>query len=310
MDMGLDSSRTSDYWDSRVAQSYGDRAEWLAHPFTRTRLAQLRDGRSLEEWVIARYLKGSRVSRAIGIGCGVASFELGLLSLGAVEHFDLYDVSQGALDAALTMAQSLGVADRVRVFRQDINQVALPPNTYDLVTFISSLHHVAELQGVLHKVNETLTPGGLVFASEYVGPDRFAYPEEDAAYAKQLYRILDPTLRSPWPELPQPNPDDVAAADPTESIHSSEIIETVRHVFERVEVTPFGHALAFIIWWGLNHDALYETEQGRDLVAFILDFDNMLVESGRLSSYFSYLVAYKRLEGTTPPPPNDRTGTL
>ena len=166
-----DLTRTSAYWDSHVTQIYENRAEWLAHPLVKERLARLRGGQSLEDWVIGRYLRGRRIARAIGVGCGVASFELGLLELGAVERIDLYDVSQVALDTAMDTARARGVAERVRVFRQDINRVTLPPNTYDLVTFISSLHHVADLEGVLRRINGALTPQGLFFASEYVGPE-------------------------------------------------------------------------------------------------------------------------------------------
>lgn len=289
-----DLTRTSAYWDSHVTQIYENRAEWLAHPLVKERLARLRGGQSLEDWVIGRYLRGRRIARAIGVGCGVASFELGLLELGAVERIDLYDVSQVALDTAMDTARARGVAERVRVFRQDINRVTLPPNTYDLVTFISSLHHVADLEGVLRRINGALTPQGLFFASEYVGPDRFGYPEHDTAFAKRLYRVLDPSLRSPWPELPQPNPADVEAADPTESIHSSDILAAVERIFNGIEVTPLGRALTFILWWGLNHDALYETEQGRDLVNVILDLDDALIAAGQLPNYFSYIVARKR----------------
>jgi SAM-dependent methyltransferase len=295
----MDLSRTSEYWDDHAVRGDQNRAEWLAHPLIKERIVQVRGGHSLEHWFIERYLGKRRVARAIGIGCGVASFELGLMRLGAVEQYDLYDVSQVALDTAMETARTLGLAERVHIFRQDVNHEILAPNTYDLVTFISSLHHIADLDGVLRRVNEALTPQGLLFANEYVGPDRFAYPEHDSAFAKRLYRVLDPRLRSPWPELPQPNPADVEAADPTESIHSADIIETVKRVFDQIEITPLEYTLTFILWWGLNHDALYDTEPGRELVNVVLDIDNALVTSGRLPNYFSYIVARKQQKWRT-----------
>lgn len=271
-----------------------NRAEWLDHPLAKARLERLRGGRSFEDWLTDRYLRDMRVSRALSIGAGIAMNELELVRLGAVERFDLYDVSQVALNAAMERAHALGIADRIHIHREDINQVTLPPDTYDLVTFFSALHHMSDLEGILRQVNTTLTPQGLLFASEYVGPDRFAFPEQDATLAKQLYRVLDPALKAPWPELPQPDPRDVARADPTESIHSADIVAAIQRGFDQVEIIPLGHALTFILWWGLNHDALYETQRGLELVQVILDLDSALVNSGQLPSYFSYITARKR----------------
>lgn len=287
-----DLSRTSDYWDQHAKQIYENPAEWLAHPTVKERLTQLRDGKTLEQWFIDKYLHKRPVARALGIGCGIAQFELGLLRLGVVEHYDLYDVSAVALETAMESARATGIADRVRVYLLDINHVSLDRYSYDLVTFISSLHHIADLEQVLRRLKDALKPEGILFASEYVGPDRFAYPEQDAAYAKKLFRALDPALRCPWPELPQPNPVDVIAADPTESIHSSEIIPTLQRIFSTVELTPLDYTLTFILWWGLNHEALYDTAQGREFVELLLDLDRALVRSGALPSYFCYIAAH------------------
>jgi len=226
----------------------------------------VREDKPLEHWFIDRYLQGRSVARALSVGCGVGLFEVGLIRLGAIEHYDLYDVSPVALETAMASARAFGVADRIAIHHADVNHVVLEREYYDLVTFISSLHHMVDLKRVLRHVQEALKPDGLLFASEYTGPDHFAYPEQDADYAKRLYHALDPALKCPWPELPQPIPADVIAADPTESIHSSSIIATLEQVFGAVELVPYGYTLTFILWWGLNHDALYETAQGREFV--------------------------------------------
>jgi hypothetical protein len=47
------------------------------------------------------------------------------------------------------------------------------------------------------------------------------------------------------------------------------------------------------MFWGLNHDALYETAEGTELVRFILAMDKALVHAGALPHYFAHLVARK-----------------
>lgn len=215
--------------------------------------------------------------------------EVHAVAAGLIGELDVYDVSAGSLEVALQTARDLGVADRVRVHAGDAMEGLR--EKYDLIICVSSLHHATDMRETVTAMAGALNPGGALFASEYVGPNRFDYPQEHSAIAKRLYRTLDPALRSPWPELPQPTPADVEAADPTESVESEILLDEVRRAFSRVEITELGGALPFILWWGLNHDALFDTTQGAELVATIIDMDAALLGSERLPSYFSVLFA-------------------
>lgn len=281
---------TSDYWDEQIRQFAGsgilNRAEWSGHPLVQKHHERLRDG-TLVDWLARRMDRPA--ARAMSFGGGVASMEVHAVAAGLIHELDIYDVSAGSLEVALQTARDLGVADRVRVHSADAMDGLRA--TYDLILCVSSLHHATDMRATVTAMAAALTPGGALFASEYVGPNRFGYPHEHSAIAKRLYRAVDPALRSPWPELPQPTPADVAAADPTESVESEILLDEVRRAFARVEVTELGGALPFIIWWGLNHDALFDTTQGAEFVATLIDLDAALLASGRLPSYFSALFA-------------------
>jgi SAM-dependent methyltransferase len=285
---------TAEYWDRYVTSpASANRAEWYAHPLVQERFLRLRDGQSLEGWFVTKYLAGHHFRRGLGIGAGVATLELNLVQLGAIETVDLYDVSQGSLDVARETARSMNIEDRVRYFCADVTDVAFT-GSYDVVTFISSLHHIENLEATLTQMHSILSPEGVLLANEYVGPDRFGYPDEDLRIPRQLFHILDPSLKAPFPEMPLPKVADVIAADPTEAIHSADTIETLGSVFAHVEVTPLRTSLAFILWWGLNHDVLYETAQGIDLVRLILELDEMFVNEQKMPNYFAYLAASKK----------------
>jgi hypothetical protein len=109
-----------------------------------------------------------------------------------------------------------------------------------------------------------------------------------------LYRALAPELRCEWPELPQPIPEDVAAADPTEAAQSDLIISELRAAFHSLEVVETRGTLPFILWWGLNHDALWDSPEGREFVNLLLELDDAMVISGRVPSYFAVLYATKQ----------------
>ena len=238
-------------------------------------------------------LKGGR-----GLGVGAASGELELLRLNVVSTFDLYDVTPQLIDAASRAATEQGFGNRVRCHVADVNGIELPRDSYDLITFISSLHHVEQLEHVLGQCYGALRPGGVLYAQEYVGPSRFAFPPDHVELARKIYRTLDPALRCGQPDLPVPDPLAVAEADPTESVRSAEIIGVCRRVFPAIHIIPEDVCLTLILWYGLNYDTLYDTQAGHDLVSWLLEVDQALVRSGRLPAYHVEILA-RRLADTS-----------
>jgi hypothetical protein len=52
-------------------------------------------------------------------------------------------------------------------------------------------------------------------------------------------------------------------------------------VFPTSEFIPTYGTFAFILFWGLNHDALYETEEGRLFVETVMVVETALTDAGR-----------------------------
>ena len=287
---------TAGYWDAYVERHMVDgvntnRAEWLAHPTVQDYHRSARGGRSIESWVADVALDGRKAERGVGIGAGTGSLELGLVAADVAEHFDLLDVSAGALEQAARTASDLGVSDRVTTVTGDAHEFELGSARYDLATCMGSLHHVGELDRLLGATAGALAPDGVLVAYEYVGPDRFAAGPVESELARRFYRSLSPTLRSVSPELPLPDPDAVIAADPTEAIHSSEILASLARHFDRVSVVHHGGALAYTLWWGLDHDALFETREGVEFVDLLLRTDRALTSDGTIDDYFVTILA-------------------
>jgi SAM-dependent methyltransferase len=288
-------NQTAVYWGENYFSQTFNRQEWQAHPLTIERQYRIQNLQMREVWFANNYLKNGPAKRAIGIGVGRAETEIELLANGAVEHYDLFDVSPVGLEYAKSCAEKRGFGRKVTCHCMPISEAKLPPDTYDLATFVASLHHMQPLEGTLRIVNQALKQEGMIWcANEYIGPDRFNYPDTHANIARSFFRQLPASLRNRWhDELPLPTPEEVAAADPTEAPCSSQIEPLMRRMFPRFELTPLYGAFAFISFWGLNHDALYETPEGGELVRFILAMDQALTESGILPTYFAHIVAKK-----------------
>jgi SAM-dependent methyltransferase len=203
-------------------------------------------------------------------------------------------------DAHLT-AEAMGVANRANFINASIQDVKFEDETYDLITFIASMHHISGLESVLQKCYRALAPGGILWAAEYIGPDYFDFPAEHTRLAMRFWNGLDPKLTKSWePALRFPTVEEVIAADPTESICSSRIISSMAATFSELQIVPTYGTFAFILSWGLNPDAIYENARGDDLVESVLEIDSALIDSNRLPHYFAYAIGRKLSQSASP----------
>jgi SAM-dependent methyltransferase len=292
--LSASSQKAADHWATQYKDNTAARREWIGHPLAKERQNRILGNQIPEQWLIKTQLRRAPVARALGIGVGAADCEVHLLYLGAAEHFDLYDVSEAGLEMARETAKRLGVADRITLHCRDINTVQLSESTYDLITFMASLHHIDELEKTLRSCDRALAPGGVLWANEYVGPDRFDYPDRDADVVRRIYRALRPELHlGGEPELRFPTPVEVIGVDPTEAIHSSEILPTMRRIWPSLEVTGQYGSLLFMIMWCLDYNAIYDTEYGREAYGLLIELETALVDAGVLPHYFLYAIARK-----------------
>lgn len=276
------------HWAASYQSDEAARREWIGHPLAQDRAQRLMKGHPTRaQWFINEVLPAKPVKRGLGIGVGTAFQENQMVEFGGVERYDYYELSQEGLNLARTAAEGLGIADRITFNCADINSVDLPEATYDVITFMASLHHVHELEKTLVACKRALAPGGIIWASEYIGPDRFAYPDQDADIARRIFRMLDPSLRlNGQPELHFPSPEDIIAVDPTEAVHSSDILRTMKSLWPNLKVEGLYGSLLFMIMWGMDYNAIYDTPAGFEAYGTLVDLETALVDSGALPHYF------------------------
>ena len=293
MDPDLD--RAAQYWAEQHLGEAFWRREWQYHPSALAMRRTLQAGRDRIDWLIHDKLKSAKIQRALSIGVGLAIDELQLAELGAIEHFEMIDVNAASLEVVKKRAAERGLADRVSCRVQDANSSDLGEARYDLIMFTAALHHMTELEKVLSACDRALLPGGTLFATEYIGPDCFQYPTEHIALANAFYRTLDQRVKNKWyPDaLAFPTREEVLANDPTESVHSSRIVSTMRAIWPRMEFTGLYGPLAFMVSWCLNYDATYDTEIGRAEMQRLIEADHEAVDAGHLPHYYAHLIARK-----------------
>lgn len=291
----MSDTTAKDYWSKHYFDEDYHRREWQAHPCAIERLWALQGGVARDDWFFRNHMNSTPVERAVSIGAGSAETEVEMLSKGYVGHFDLYDISPTGIEHAKQVATDRGFGDRITCHVVEPGVPQLLEQTYDLVMFVASLHHMPELDRTIQNVLRSMNDGAKFWAAnEYIGPDRFAYPKEHRDIAVSFHAQLPLHLKLYGIESLEdclPSAEDVAKADPSESPTSSMIVSTMKKYFPSLEVTPLYGSFAFVLFWGLEYDRLYDSDEGIRLVENVMRIDKAVVDSGMLPTYFAHLVA-------------------
>ena len=285
--------------DLNVTQAFWDReteepthTSWLSHPAFS--LYALRRIDPLDpEWPVdwfTLWLRGRRFRRGLSVGCGAGAFERDIARHGLCDRIDAFDASITSIRRARAEAAAAGYQDRIRYFVADFNRCSLPRQTYDIVFFHQSMHHVANLEELVDGVRDSLTVNGLVYLDEYIGPSRVEWSDERIAPQRAVFdRLPDEVKRIP--SLPLP----IQADDPSEALRSSEIVSALEGAFEMRAFHGYGGNLLSVIYPHLVPAALTD-----DVVAMLVNEDRAMVDGDGRSYYAVIVAAAPALQGAHP----------
>ena len=109
-------------------------------------------------------------SDVLDIGCGAGNYTLRLLQELPGLNCTLVDLSAPMLERANTRVTAAG-AGAVTTIQQDIREVELAENSYDVVVAAATLHHLrtdAEWEAVFASVYRALKPGGSFWITDLI----------------------------------------------------------------------------------------------------------------------------------------------
>jgi SAM-dependent methyltransferase len=266
----------SDFWDREVIEQ--QHVAWMDVQPVRLYINRtIGHGELL--WpleLLERFLKGRTFNRALSIGCGAGALERQLIKRGLCRTCDAFDGSVVSLHTARKEAEREGVGDRIRYFAANFNEPALPHAKYDIVFFHQSAHHVAKLEKLFRAVMNALTPDGLVYLDEYVGPSRFDWATRPELLAKhrRLFASIPKRLRAVETLHPP-----IQVDDPSEAIRSSEIEPQLRIGFDIAGRQPYGGGILSVLMPNLRINDLDDATL------------NDLIEHDRRATAFYTLIA-------------------
>lgn len=275
------------FWDEGAPEE-PENHYWGAQPLVRRAINRRVTGdpnRWPMEWFGARYAPRP-FSRGLSIGCGSGQLERDVMAKGICHTVEGIDFSAAAIAEARRQAHETRLSSALDYRVEDIERLRLPESRYDVVFFHGSLHHVRSVERVLDEVGSGLTPGGVLYLDEYMGPSRTEWTREEWSFARSAFRALPRALKN-REELAVPLPLD----DPLESVRSSAIRPAVYSRFRVLDERPYGGNLLWFLFPCLDMGLLREDTTG--ILSRIIALEDHLLERGWVESYFRVIVAQK-----------------
>jgi len=134
------------------------------------------------------------MKRCLSLGCGEGALERRLASLDAFQSCDAIDIADGSIDKARKLAQQAGY-DHIRYSVQNVNQLVLPEKSYDAVWVSGAMHHFEALEHVCIQVTRAFASEGRLILNEYIGPNRFQFPERQRQVIQACNDLLPAEYR-------------------------------------------------------------------------------------------------------------------
>jgi 2-polyprenyl-3-methyl-5-hydroxy-6-metoxy-1,4-benzoquinol methylase len=296
----MDKQKIAARWsDKAIAfDAFSPELYWLAVPAVQAR-HQRRScaGRDYPSWVdycLSEFMPALPAQRMLSVGCGQGALERQLHALGAFQECDAFDIASGAIDQARTAAASAGMFS-INYRACDIEEISLGEAIYDAVWFNGSLHHIEALESVLERVRAALKPNGLLFVHEYVGANHFDFSQTQKEAIERAFLLIPPAYRKSFlvhnygetaMTAPLPDPVEVARADPSEAVRSSQILPTVNAFFDILALNPSGGSLMQFLLSGIAGNFRADTPKSMAVLEMLFCIEDTLIDTGALASDF------------------------
>ncbi len=115
---------------------------------------------------IKQYLKSFENPRILDVGSGVGNFVYLLKSLDVpFKEIIGIDIMKRLVDIA---NKNFEEAENILFFEMDVLNMDFPDESFDVITFSNSLHHVRHIKEIFNEIRRVLKKGGLLIVNEMV----------------------------------------------------------------------------------------------------------------------------------------------
>ena|SRR5258708_6205157 len=165
---------------------------WIELEARAANLVREQTGADLNGHVLLR-LQGSPGIRMLSLGSGPGGIELGLARKAPKAAISCVDLNPSLVQ----LGQQRADEERLNVTFQsaDLNVIDLPRREYHVVLCHASLHHVLELEHLIHQIEESLRDRGELIIVDVSTPNGYLMRAETREIVRNLFRMLPPRFR-------------------------------------------------------------------------------------------------------------------
>lgn len=147
------------------------------------------------------------------LGIGMGRVENYLINAAFCRTFNTMELAANAVASAKSRTPELNATTG------DLNFLELPKNAYDFILCHGVMHHLINIEHVMDQVNNALTDDGIFLIYEYIGPNRWQFPESTMHFLER---------NGPDSQLVVPKEWEVGGF---ESVRSADIAEVFQQTF-------------------------------------------------------------------------------
>jgi ubiquinone/menaquinone biosynthesis C-methylase UbiE len=295
--------RAKTKWDDAHSKANYKMRFAMSHPVVRKYVNKNYLGGGMPLSVLKSHIDDP-VDRALELACGRGDLALAMIENGYAKHVDAIDVSDAAVVDAQNRASAKGLQS-VNFKVADVNTIELEPNTYDLIYFSQSLHHIEALEHVYEQVSHELKSDGIFYVNDYVGPSRMQWSDKQLEIMNEILSILpehyrelltgDLGYQGTHKEKVHRTPVAIyLKVDPSEGVRSAEILPLVKKYFDVIDERPWGGTLHYELLRGIIHNFDINNENDTAILEMILKMEQLLITNNVIGSDFMCFVAKKR----------------
>lgn len=254
-------------------------------------------GSSEKTWMDLLCERYGRFDKALSLGVGTGWIEDALIKRKLITSLELSDLSSTAVQYVSDRLKTLDEKVEVQAHVQDANFISLEPERYDLIICHSILHHILNLEHLIHQLNGALRKTGILVVDEFIGPSRFQWAK---SVRDTVNRTMRPLARGVgFRPMASPERAVMAMTSPFESIRSSELASLLESQFlDQVILEHRFMGFLYPAIWTLDFNDWQNVDLA-ETVKKCIDLDRIFSQSEELPPCFQFGL-YRKSERQMP----------
>ncbi len=242
------------------------------------------------EYVAKHFLAGKQNLKMLVPACGTGSHERRFFSTGKIAHIEGFDLSPICIKEAEKESQNFPQAT-FNYQAADAHSLSFEEDSYDIILFHSSLHHIDNMESFIQKIKKALKPDGIVILHDYVGPRRLHWAKEQLAAANLALQTIPTHFRKKWKTNSLKNHIfrsgwwRMYLSDPSEAVESDLIMPVLHKYFEVLQEKKIGGDLLHLILKDISHHFVADSQESNAILAKLFEIEAEYLANKDMSDF-------------------------